>query len=157
LNALLRVIATGLWTGFFPVASGTAGSLLGVALYACVPALPLGQDGHFGAVTVAFLVIVTGIGVPASRRAEEEFDEDGGPIVIDEVVGQWITLAGLVPSAFPLVAGFVLFRIMDILKPFPARRLESLPLGWGVMADDVVAGVYAAIALRLLLAFGGGS
>jgi phosphatidylglycerophosphatase A len=153
----MRVIATGLWTGFFPVASGTAGSLLGVALYACVPVLPLGQDGHFGAVTAAFLLIVTGIGVRASRRAEEEFGEDGGPIVIDEVVGQWITLAGLVPSALTLVAGFVLFRIMDVLKPFPARRLESLPLGWGVMADDVVAGIYAAIALRLLLMLGGGS
>lgn len=155
MNALLRLIATGFWTGFFPVASGTAGSLLGVALYACVPALPLGQEGRLGLATVAFLAFVTLVGVPASRRAEEEFGEDGGPIVIDEVVGQWITLAGLVPSALTLVLGFVLFRVMDVLKPFPARRLESLPVGWGVMADDVVAGVYAAIALRLVLAFGG--
>jgi phosphatidylglycerophosphatase A len=94
---------------------------------------------------------VADIGVPASGAAEKEFGEDGGPIVIDEVVGQWITLAGLVPTPFVLILGFLLFRLFDIFKPFPARRLERLGGGVGVMLDDVVAGVYAAIVLRLLL------
>jgi len=156
LNALLRVAATGLWTGFFPWASGTAGSLLAVAVYAAVPGLPLGSSGRLTAVVVLFLAAVTCFGVVASRRAEDEFGSDGSPIVIDEVAGQWITLAGLAPTPFVLVAGFALFRAMDILKPFPARRLESLPGGWGVMADDVVAGIYAAILLRGVLALMGG-
>jgi phosphatidylglycerophosphatase A len=147
----LRVYATGLWTGFFPIAPGTAGSLLAVALYGAVPALPLGSDGHFGLGPVLFLLVVAAIGVPASGAAEKEFGEDGGPIVIDEVVGQWITLAGLVPTPFVLILGFLLFRLFDIFKPFPARRLERLGGGVGVMLDDVVAGVYSAIVLRLLL------
>ena len=151
LKALARVYATGLWTGFFPVAPGTAGSLLAVALYAAVPALPLGSDGVVGIGPVLFVLALTLLGVPASRWGEEEFGEDGGPIVIDEVVGQWITLMFLPPTPLVLVAGFLLFRAFDIFKPWPAGRSQAWSGGWGVMADDVFAGVYAAIALRLVL------
>ena len=147
MNAVLRVYATGLWTGFFPVAPGTAGSLLAVALF---PWMPLSVPGP---VAVLFLVAVTLLGIPASARAEREFGKDGGPIVIDEIAGQWIALAGLAPTPAVLVGGFLLFRLFDIVKPFPARRLERLGGGTGVMLDDVVAGVYAAVALRILLRF----
>jgi phosphatidylglycerophosphatase A len=139
------VYATGLWTGFFPIAPGTAGSLLAVALYPWMPLQPLGT------VAVLFLVAATLLGIPASSRAEREFGKDGGPIVVDEVVGQWITLAGLAPTPLVLIAGFLLFRAFDIFKPFPARRFERIGGGTGVMLDDVVAGVYAAIVLRILL------
>jgi phosphatidylglycerophosphatase A len=144
-SSALRVCATGLWTGFFPIAPGTAGSLLAVALVPWLPLAPLGM-GALLLLGAAFLV-----GIPASARAEKEFGEDGGPIVVDEVVGQWIALAGLAPSPIALVAGFVLFRLFDILKPFPARSLERVGGGLGVMLDDVVAGLYAAVALRLVL------
>jgi phosphatidylglycerophosphatase A len=145
MNFALRVYATGLWTGFFPIAPGTAGSLLAVALYPWMPLQPLGT------VAVLFLVAATLLGIPASSRAEREFGKDGGPIVVDEVVGQWITLAGLAPTPLVLIAGFLLFRAFDIFKPFPARRFERIGGGTGVMLDDVVAGVYAAIVLRILL------
>jgi phosphatidylglycerophosphatase A len=150
-RVLLRVLATGLGTGFFPVAPGTAGSLLGLALWIAVPALPLGSDGTLGPIPFLFLAAVALVGVPASRLGEEEFGEDGGPIVIDEVVGMWITVVGISPTPFTVIAGFLLFRLFDIFKPFPAGRSQAWGGGWGVMADDVFAGVYAAIALRLLL------
>ncbi len=151
MRGLLRVYATGIWTGFFPVAPGTAGCLLAVALYAAVPWLPLGSDGVFSWGPIAFIVLAILVGLPAARRGEEEFGADGGPIVIDEIVGQWITLLCLPPTPFVLAGGFLLFRIADILKPFPSGASQRWGRGWGVMADDVFAGIYAAIALRLLL------
>lgn len=150
MRALARVFATGLWTGFFPVASGTAGTLLGLALWVALP-LPLGQDGSIGVVPVLFVAAVALLGVPASRWSEEEFGEDGGPIVIDEVVGMWITVLGVAPTPVTAVLGFLLFRAFDIFKPWPAGRSQDWGGGWGVMADDVFAGIYAAVVLRLLL------
>ncbi len=157
MRALLRVYATGLWTGFFPVAPGTAGSLLGLATWIWLPFLPLApvENGFFGVGvgTVVFLVALTLIGVVASRQGEEEFGEDGGPIVIDEVIGQWITVAGLAVTPFTIVAGFLLFRAFDIFKPWPAGKSQEWGGGWGVMMDDVFAGIYGAIVLRLLLTY----
>jgi phosphatidylglycerophosphatase A len=150
-KAIARAYATGLGTGFFPIAPGTAGSLLAVALYALFPALPLGSDGVVGWAPIAFVFALTLLGVPASKWGEEEFGEDGGPIVVDEILGQWIALMFLPPTPLVLVAGFLLFRAFDIFKPWPAGRSQEWGGGWGVMADDVFAGVYAAAALRLVL------
>jgi phosphatidylglycerophosphatase A len=72
-------------------------------------------------------------------------------VVVDEVVGMWVTLVGLPLGVFTAAAGFVLFRIMDVAKPWPARDLEGLPGGWGIMADDVAAGLYAHLLLRVAL------
>jgi len=76
---------------------------------------------------------------------------DPGPVVIDEVLGMLITLAGMPLSLTGVLLGFVCFRIFDIVKPFPARRLEDAPGGWGIMLDDAAAGVYGQVALRLLV------
>jgi phosphatidylglycerophosphatase A len=150
-NSILRIYATGLGTGFFPIAPGTAGSVLALAVYCWFPGLPLGADGHIGIRSLLLVIALTLVGVAASRRGEEEFGKDGSPIVIDEVIGQWITVMGLVPTPVVIVAGFLLFRLLDIFKPFPAGRSQALPYGWGVMADDVVSGLYGAVILRLLL------
>ncbi|MGQ0722531.1 MAG: phosphatidylglycerophosphatase A family protein [Candidatus Eiseniibacteriota bacterium] len=150
MSALGRIWATGLWTGFFPVAPGTTGSLLALALWCWLP-LPLGSEGRPDLVAVVFLVAVTLLAVAAAGRAEREFGHDGGPIVVDEVVGQWITVAGLAPGPASVILGFLLFRFFDVFKPFPAGRSQRLPGGWGILADDVIAGVYSAIVLRLLL------
>jgi phosphatidylglycerophosphatase A len=154
-NPVLRVWATGFWSGFFPIAPGTMGSLLGLAVYCWVPAawLPLGQDGHLGLAALAVLTVATATGIVASTPAEREFGKDGGPIVVDEIVGQWIAVAGLAPSLPVVIGGFLLFRLFDIFKPFPAGKSQDLKGGWGVMLDDVVAGIYAAVVLRLLLRF----
>jgi phosphatidylglycerophosphatase A len=150
-NGALRIYATGFQTGFFPIAPGTAASVLALALYCWAP-LPLGADGKLGVGAALFLIAVAALGIPAASRAEREFGHDGGPIVIDEIVGQWIAIAGLVPTPVVLVSAFLLFRFFDIVKPFPAGRSQRWKEGWGVMADDVFAGVYAAVTLRILLA-----
>jgi phosphatidylglycerophosphatase A len=97
-------------------------------------------------------VAVAVIGVPVSTRAEKWFGHDGSPIVIDEALGMLITLFMLPKSIAIYAVGFLLFRVFDIVKPFPAGRAQALPGGWGVMMDDVLAAIYAHICLRILIA-----
>lgn len=137
--------------GRFPVAPGTAGSAVGVAVAALIGRLPLGRTG-LGVVLGGSTALLYLVGVWASGRAEKAFNTvDPGPVVIDEVAGQMVTFL-LRPAAgwAWLIGGFLLFRFFDVLKPFPARRSEHLPGGWGIMTDDVAAGIYSAAALFLL-------
>ncbi len=136
--------------GRFPVAPGTAGSIVGVALAALVGRLPLGRTALIATLAGASATVYF-IGVWAAGRAERAFGTvDPGPVVIDEVAGQLVTFL-VCPTAgwMGLLAGFLLFRFFDVLKPFPARRSERLPGGWGIMTDDLAAGVYAAAALLI--------
>lgn len=147
-RALAVAIATGCGAGFSPVASGTAGSLLGVALY--VPLAAAGLTAVGVAVALLFPVGVWAAGVCGKRYGAH----DHGRIVIDEIVGQFIALASFPARPGWLLAGFLLFRIFDIWKPFPAGRIDErwrTPLG--VMTDDVVAGVYANLALQAARVF----
>ena len=147
-RGLAIAVGTGLGTGFSPIASGTAGSLVGVALY-----LPLAAAG-IPALVLAVAVLLP-VGVWAAGVCGRRYGaHDHGRIVIDEIVGQLIALAGLPARPGWLLAGFLLFRLFDIWKPFPANRIDSqwrTPLG--VMADDVVAGVYAAVVLQAARVF----
>ncbi len=132
--------------GFFPVAPATFASLvLALFYYRFVPGdRPVTLE-------VAVLVAVTAIGVWAAGIAERRWGHDASHIVIDEAAGMVVTLF-MMPGGLRVAAlGFLFFRIFDILKPFPGRRAESLPGGWGVMTDDLIAGVYAHLALRLTL------
>jgi len=141
----LLAVATGLGSGYAPVAPGTAGTLVGLVLAWALSGLPLW--GYLAATAA-----VSALGVVASARAEALLGrKDPGAIVIDEIAGILVTLIG-VPATGPLlVAGFFLFRAFDILKPFPCRWAERrLPGGLGVMADDLMAGVYACLVLHLL-------
>lgn len=153
LQRLQVAIATGFGIGYAPVAPGTVGSLPGLLLYWL-----LYRAGGWPAVLPA-VALVIGVGIWAANAAERRFQrKDPGAVIIDEVAGQLVTLIGFAPSPTMLVAGFFLFRLFDILKPFPARRLEGLPGGSGIMMDDLVAGVYANLALHgvvWLLARGG--
>lgn len=140
---VLMLLATGLGSGYAPVAPGTAGSLVGLAL--ALPLLRLPVWAYL-AVTAA----VCAVGVVASGRAEAHFGrKDAGAIVIDEVAGMLLTLTATGGTPAELAAGFLLFRVLDIVKPFPCRRAEGLKGGLGVMADDVVAGLYACLLLHL--------
>jgi len=102
------------------------------------------------------LAVVTVIGTWASTVAEADYGHDGSPIVVDEVAGMLVTFVGIWPLSAShhwlfYLGGFLLFRFFDILKPFPVGRLQNLPGGYGVMADDLLAGVYSNLVLRLLL------
>ncbi len=146
MNRLALVLATAGYSGYFPFAPGTVGSVVGVGVY-----LALAAFGAPWAVPAA-IVILFAAGVWAAGRAEAHFrTTDPGPVVIDEVAGMLVSLAWADVGLAGLAAGFVLFRIFDIIKPYPAGRLERLPGGLGIMADDLMAGVYANLALRLLI------
>lgn len=143
-------IATCGGVGYFPVAAGTAGSLAGIALVAAEARLPLAYGGLVATVGGTALALFT-LGIWAAGRAERHFGcLDPSQVVLDEVVGQMLALL-LRPAASWkwLLAGFLLFRFFDVLKPFPARRAERAPAGWGIMLDDVVAGFYSLAVLGI--------
>ena len=101
--------------------------------------------------SLALALLATAIGIPAATIiARESGRKDPQNVVIDEAAGQWLTLAAAAPDWKHAIAGLALFRLFDITKPWPARRLEHLPDGWGIMLDDLAAGIYGAVALLLL-------
>jgi len=139
-------IATAAYSGYFPIAPGTVGSAVGLVFYLLVwwSGSPIVEVGLIAALFAA--------GVWAGTTAERFFGGiDPGPVVIDEVVGMLITLAFVPPSWGAAIAGFFLFRVFDIVKPPPARALERLHGGLGVMADDAMAAIYANVSLRILI------
>ncbi len=137
-------IATGAWTGYLPKAPGTWGSVLGVAIWFGMRNLMLNQ--YLICVGILFVV-----GTICAGAAEKIVDRgDPGLVVIDEIVGQLIALIVVPLNPFAVVAAFVLFRLFDILKPFPINWLDQhIHGGLGIMLDDVVAGCYALLVLQL--------
>jgi phosphatidylglycerophosphatase A len=136
------LLASGAFVGFSPVAPGTAGSLLAVALFL-----------FFFPTDPAGVLLVLAVTIPASiwlaGKAEVAFGaKDASPIVVDEIVGQWLALVFLPRTAFFIVAAFLLFRALDIWKPW--RELERIPGGFGVVVDDLVAGVVANLCLQVV-------
>lgn len=148
MNALSMIFSTFFGAGFFPVAPGTAASFITMLIY------KLGLyklSWPFQALIIVSLVIA---GAAASTRYGRLLNrKDPGRIVIDETCGQLIALFLVTPGWKELFLAFILFRIFDILKPYPIKKLEALPHGWGIMADDVGAGLAAAVSLRLILLF----
>ncbi|MCZ6695240.1 MAG: phosphatidylglycerophosphatase A [Acidobacteria bacterium] len=139
-------IATLFGVGRVPVAPGTAASLVALPL-AVLMARTMPTWGYaLVAAAIAVLAIVTA--GPAARALG---DRDPHSVVIDEVAGQVITFIGLPIDPISLLGGFLLFRVADVVKPPPLRRAEALPGGLGIVADDILAGLYAHIALRILL------
>jgi phosphatidylglycerophosphatase A len=142
MRRLAVVVATAGGAGYFPFASGTVGSAVGIGIYLLTRAWPpLWQVGLVLAVSAA--------GIWASGEAARHFNrEDPSEVVIDEVAGQLLTLLLLGVHWPGILAGFLLFRVLDVYKPWPARRFEHLPGGLGVMADDLMVAVYGNLALR---------
>lgn len=165
-DSLALAIAT-CGVGYLPIAPGTWGSVIGVAIYLVFrmasPGILSGAESLGWSPTpleafrttfiLLILIALTIIGIWAATRAEPLLGrKDPGPVVIDEVIGQLITFL-FVPFNIGMggvMLGFLLFRFFDIWKPYPIRRLEALESGLGIMADDVVAGVYAATVMSLL-------
>lgn len=151
----LALALTTFGVGYIPGAPGTYGSAVGLSIYLIVEKLTTGS-GLIFAVNAAVLTIFCLVGISAADRAVALLgSSDPSEAVVDEVMGQLITFA-FVPFGLSwpfILAGFLLFRLFDILKPFPAHSCESLPGGLGICADDIVAGVYAGICLAMGYAF----
>jgi phosphatidylglycerophosphatase A len=141
--------------GYLPLAPGTWGSLLTVGIF--LGFTQLAQGNALVALVLVSIVAVTFAGVWAASRTEELSNrKDPRKVVVDEVAGQLISLFPLALfarwSIVPVIISFMLFRFFDIVKPYPARRLEALEGGLGVMCDDLIAGVYAAAITSVIIA-----
>ncbi|MFN3323661.1 MAG: phosphatidylglycerophosphatase A [Bryobacteraceae bacterium] len=139
------LLGTWFGCGHAPVAPGTVGSLGGLAVAALLGWRFGWEPLHFLALAAVFTIPAIWASGVVARQVQ---GKDPGLVVVDEVVGQWVALAGAsVLDWKSLAAAFVLFRFFDVVKPPPARQLESLPGGIGIVADDLMAGVYAALVL----------
>jgi phosphatidylglycerophosphatase A len=155
MDRLAYLLATGAGAGLLPLAPGTFGSLEGVAIFAGISvAARMGSTPHthisYWLLLATANFVVFGVGVWASGRASRLMgSKDPSQVVIDEVSGQMISLTAILfaPTWQSVLLGFILFRAFDIFKPYPIRKLERLPGGWGIMADDVGAGILAALIL----------
>jgi len=156
-----RILTSCFGLGWLPVAPGTWGSLPAAIIF--------GLMCHFGASAILISIVMAAIAIggsvicvmlaPAAIAATGK--RDPGEVVVDEVAGQAITFLAVpfsVAETFSnwqiwavTIAGFLLFRLMDIVKPWPVHKLEGLPAGWGILADDLMAAVYAAIALQICI------
>lgn len=142
-----KFFGSGFFSGFSPFAPGTAGSAIALSMYWFIPGFEL---WYVLTIMIALFFIV---GVFAARMLERALGHDPSVVVIDEIVGMWITLIA-VPKGLLLVGvAFLTFRIFDIIKPPPARQFDRLSGGLGIMMDDVVAGIYANLVVRMIIYF----
>jgi phosphatidylglycerophosphatase A len=147
MRRLAVFLATCGYVGYAPVAPGTFGSAAGLVAFALV------RGSGSMLVEIATIVILFAVGVWSGTEAEHHFGGvDPGPIVLDEVVGMLITLALIPVNAMGAFVGFLVFRALDVLKPWPSGRFERLPGGLGVMADDGMAALYGNGLMRILVA-----
>jgi len=147
MNRLGLFIATCAYIGYAPVAPGTFGSAAGLIVFFAVRGI--------GSVSLelAAIVIVFAVGVWSATVAERHLgDVDPAPVVIDEVAGMLVTLAFLPVNLTGAIVGFLIFRLLDVMKPWPSSRFERLPGGLGIMADDAMAALYGQLAMRGLIA-----
>ncbi len=148
MKSLSGILATFFGIGFVPLAPGTAASVVTALLYGLV------LHDLVRPLYVILVVLLFFAGTAAAGRYAAELGRpDPGRIVVDEVCGQLIALAFLPGGWLPVGIAFALFRFFDIIKPWPIRKLEGLPGGWGIMADDAAAGLAAAALARLALIF----
>jgi phosphatidylglycerophosphatase A len=146
MNRVGLFIATCGYLGYVPVAPGTFGSAAGLAVFFMI------RSSGSVAVEVAAILVLFAIGIWSGTVAEHYFGGvDPAPVVMDEVVGMLITLAFLPVSATGAIVGFLVFRVLDVFKPWPSARFERLPGGLGVMADDGMAAIYGNVVMHGLI------
>ncbi len=147
LNYFILFVATGFGAGFSPVVPGTMGTLLAIPIYYFGSSI---SSPLYALTLVAFFFFSSWV----SNQAERYWGtKDDRRIVIDEIMGFLVTMLWVPKSISSMIAGFILFRFFDILKPFPIRHLERVESGFGVVLDDVLAGIYSNIILHLIWRF----
>ena len=147
------IIATGFGSGYFPKAPGTAGAVLATIIWF---GLSLALSSYYLLITTAFLIVIfTFLGVWSSGIIEKEWGKDPSKVVVDEMVGVWIPLLVVNNDKehyiYYALTALLLFRLFDIFKPLGIRKLDNLEGGWGIMLDDILAGIYTLIILYGLI------
>lgn len=144
MSRIYYFLATGLYSGYSPLAPGTAGSLVLLLIFLLLPPLSIPV-----LLICAFFLFL--IGVWVATKVSREKGEDPSIVVIDEMLGMLVALIGCPRTLLSVLIAFVLFRFFDIVKPFPVRNAEYLPSGWGIMTDDLVAGLYTFFIIQILI------
>ncbi len=144
INFLEKIIGSGLYTGFIPKASGTFASFAALLLFL----IPGFENPSLMIFLISFFILA---GVPIAVKFEKVYGNDPSQYTLDEFIGMWITLLFIPKKIWWLVPAFLIWRFMDIVKPYPARKLESVPNGWGVILDDVMAGIYSFMIIQLII------
>ena len=141
---IIKILATGFGSGLSPFAPGTMGTLVGIPV--CLVCLPITWPARF-----VFVIVLSALAIFISGRAEIIYSKkDDQRIVIDEITGFQVAMLPVAITGWHLCVAFVLFRIFDIWKPFPIRNLQNIPGGWGVVIDDIAAGIYAGVIMLAL-------
>ncbi len=148
MRKVITFFATGAYVGYSPIAPGTAGTLLGIPVFLLFCSLNV----HLYTITLLTMSVLACL---VSEHAERILGQKDSPrIVIDEIIGYLVAMFQCPPTARDILFGFLLFRFFDIAKPFPIRLIQSrLPGGYGVVLDDVMAGIYANVSRRMILYF----
>jgi len=141
---LLYTFATFFGTGYAPIAPATVASFVFTVIWVLAGPVDL-------SVQIALLIVVTAIGIPVATYVEKREGKDPSLVVSDEIAGMLVTFLAIETTTLGYVIGFFLFRFFDIFKPYPVRKFEKLPAGWGITIDDIAAGIYARIVLGVLI------
>ena len=146
INLLERLLGSGFFSGYIPIAPGTFGSLIALAIY-LIP----GFENPTILLTLISLFSI--IGIYTGNKFEKIYGKDPAQCTIDEMVGMWITLLFIPKYIWYILIAFIIWRILDIIKPFPANIVEKIKGGWGIMLDDIVAGIYSLILVHIIIYF----
>lgn len=151
MKTIYKLTATALGAGYSPFAPGTMGAIVGCIALWLLEKYNLISTTSTPILFIGLIVITTILGIIATDKLEEDWGKDPSKVVLDEVIGMWITMMFVPFSFLNVLIGFGLFRFFDIAKPLGIRKLESLKGGVGVMADDILAGIYANITLQIIV------
>jgi phosphatidylglycerophosphatase A len=144
INFFEKLLGSEFYTGFIPLTSGTFGSLAALAIY-WIP----GFENPY--IIIPAIILLTIYGIYIGNKFDVIYGKDPSEFTLDEIIGQWISLLFLPKTILISVIAFISWRVFDIIKPFPARRLEDLHGGLGIIADDVVASIYTLIFVHIIL------
>ncbi len=144
INFVEKLLGSGFYTGYMKIASGTWGSFAGLIIYL----IPGFENPSLMIFMISLFIL---IGVPIATKFESVYGKDPKECTIDEIVGMWITLLFLPKKIWWIILAFLIWRVFDIVKPYPTRNLEKIKGGWGVMLDDVMAGIYSFILIQLTI------
>lgn len=148
LNFIDKLLGSGFYTGYIPFASGTFGSFAGLLIY-FIPGF------EKPAIMIPAIIILSVYGIYAGTQFEKVYGKDPAQCTIDEIVGTWVSLLFVPKALWISLIVFVIWRLSDIVKPFPARKLEQLNGGLGIVMDDIVSGFYVLIIVHLFILFYG--
>jgi len=144
INWFEKLIGSGFYTGYVPIASGTFGSLVAIVIY-IIPGFERLE------IIIPAIILLFSYGLFVSSKFEKVYGKDPSQCTVDEVVGTWIALIALPKSFLIVFTTFLIWCVLDIIKPFPARSSEKLPGGFGIMIDDVISGFYTVVIVHLFV------